>query len=98
MSEPMWTRGSWTAIDPEDDDGPLIDVVSYDAEGGRVMIASIAESTTEIEEDEPNIRLIAAAPDLYAALEALVKHHGNELYEGLRVQAELALAKARGES
>ena len=47
------------------------------------------------EDDKANAHLIAAAPDLYAALEALQGEISNELWQS--VDAGYALKKARGE-
>lgn len=48
---------------------------------------------------EPNARLIAAAPDLLAAIKAMVEHYGDhddDFSAEARAQARAALAKAEG--
>ena len=51
----------------------------------------------EMEQMRANAALIAAAPDLYAALERALHWHPNDTASDLVAVAEAALAKARGE-
>jgi hypothetical protein len=102
MSERKHTPGPW-AVDYSDD-GPLIYT-------GELLIASVSGSTEHIEVQgldeqttEANASLIAAAPDLLAALEQLLDHgERRNLYyergEDAEVvgQARAAIAKARGQ-
>ena len=94
MTERKWTPGPWVAdtTDPSD-------VVIWCANeefvanvgGGRVQPASVA-----FDADAHNAHLIAAAPDLYEALEACkVFCDSDGMVNGVNVRA--ALAKARGE-
>lgn len=65
---------------------------------GRKMIVHVG-GCCEPAEQEANTRLIAAAPDLYAALETLVAQFGptpSEDHVGLG-EARAAIAKAKGE-
>lgn len=60
-----------------------------------------ADSKKHVSEIEANMRIIAAAPDLLAALEAIIKMIGPYAGQG-RMDAEIAaaraaIAKARGE-
>lgn len=89
---PNWTPGPWRV-------GTHHQILST---GGDNRCAGIVSynSWMGIEEAEANAHLIAAAPDMYAALEQLVNtaasyqpHFYNELK-----QARAALAKARGET
>ena len=102
MSAPKWTPGPWIAFDRTGDDGPLIDVFKQREEGIVDLITSIAESECSIEEDEGNIHLIAAAPDMYAALEHAIKDAEDSRGDcgGYAIDVDecrAALAKARGE-
>ena len=50
------------------------------------------------EEDRANAALIAASPELYAALDAMLHCSGAEMWAEATTAGEKALAKARGES
>jgi hypothetical protein len=81
------TPGPWVArqvgLSGPNDDEPVYEV---NGDGGRVVVADCLE--------EANARLIAAAPDLLEALEAMASYGRTpETYE----QAIAALEKARGE-
>lgn len=84
------TPGPWKATGKE---------VGTDYEATHGMVASIIGMPNRWE-TEANARLIAAAPDLYAAVEALLALHADD---GTRDDvpewkaARAALAKARGE-
>lgn len=69
-----------------------------DADGG--LIATTGYRVTAIDDqDAPNARLIAAAPDLLAALEGLIRHEVN-ISGAARAyvhDARVAVAKAKGE-
>lgn len=87
------TPGPWTA--PE---GPFVGghyVGTEDAD-----IAERADWPLEFTaEQEANARLIAAAPELYEALERLlVEHDGNYRTSTAVDAARAAIAKARGEA
>ncbi len=64
--------------------------------------AHVQDWHTPIAELEANARLIAAAPDLLAALSSLIekayKQDWNEHYPEQLTAAEAAIAKARGEA
>jgi hypothetical protein len=96
MSAPAFTPGPWTFNDPwagfssiTDADGKLIFGI---ARGDP-------DETQPVPVCEANARLIAAAPELYEALNALLTYVAGFDREGLPVfeQSAAALAKARGE-
>lgn len=69
MSE--YTEGPWHVADNDTDSGCKI----INAEGRTVALSN--PPGPPVEECQANARLIAAAPDLLAALEALVNRHQN---------------------
>jgi hypothetical protein len=89
---PKWTPGPWTNCNDS--------FIEADVSGKVV----VEEMNTEIEfmEDEEitaNANLIAAAPDLYEALEAILEErYENSELDPLVNDARAALAKARGEA
>ncbi len=100
MSNPKWTPGPWSYVPAEE--------LSHDAPGFHVVVALggiiggeaddpvwVIEDATNIA-GEANAHLIAAAPDLYAALEAVVAIADRRTVEFDAARA--ALAKARGHS
>jgi len=104
MTEKKWSKWPWVAIDPYGDGGPEIDIMSANA----VMLASIGDSNAPIEEDMANVPLIAAAPELYDALESAVNDIERWLAANPQVMpgswshqiltaGKQALAKATGE-
>lgn len=85
MSE--WTPGPWVAVNERDVDT---------ADGKCIAIMGVG-----VDEFEANAHLIAAAPDLYEALAAIMNHHASKVLFGNRQMADNAwnaLAKARGEA
>lgn len=103
MSERKWTPGPWTSVDHSWSDSGIY------GGGRRIAGLSIRDEATEeneatlTKEMTANATLIAAAPDLYRALEEA--KHLLELYEqdatGEAFNSPLinnALAKARGET
>ena len=102
MSESKHTPGPWTV--DWSDDGPLIYT-------GDLLIASVSGSTEHVEVQgldgettEANAWLIAAAPDLLAALERILARvetlnlfaeHGEDAK--VVEQARAAIAKAQGQ-
>ena len=82
-----FTQGEWYV--PETDCNTPLQVVGRDAKRGIIVFNDEFNK-----EDKANAHLIAAAPDMYRALEALVKGEG--LPPGQTI--ERILAKARGES
>ncbi len=92
MSEPKWTPGPWSAHEAKF--GWEV-VVGERPLYGKSITGWGAVSTTEA-----NARLIAAAPELYEALEALRPYFEGEHYPDHPhcVLIRAALAKARGET
>ena len=87
----MHTKGKWTKSD-----GAILSecVNSY---GNFIVVAIERERTTE---DEDNLTLIAAAPDLLAACEkalnVLKSEPACDIYTAHRDVLEAAIAKAKG--
>ena len=100
-----WTyhRGSWGFHgDPDEDSGFHFLLGGEEASGVEEIIGYAdmlyPDDGQQYEEAEANARLIAAAPDLLAALEAWLAWDG-EIREtpSPRIMAEAAIAKAKGE-
>lgn len=93
MSEPKWTKGPWYVRTEDDDWGcdtfvETMDDVLFDVRPAKGPSWQMA-----------NARLIAAAPDLYAALDGLLGLlDAGSLYEPQAYAARAALAKARGQA
>jgi len=91
MSKPPFTPGPWYIYQHPMTPEPLwFDIFVADEHGSFEV--DIAENVTGA-----NARLIAAAPDLYEALEAVMGSHGEQLHDAFD-DAHKALAKARGEA
>jgi hypothetical protein len=88
MSETKWTPGPWQTEENH--------IVAGAVRVAVVDTPNIHGGVDWIECDY-NARLIAAAPDLYAALSALLDDVGRTNSMPGAVQARAALAKARGE-
>lgn len=90
MSAPKFTPGPWA-----------FEKWFYGGHGYRIYSARGAHSiagTSGHPYDFANAQLIAAAPDLYAALETLVGWFADDDYDFQKLDdARAALAKARGE-
>lgn len=101
MTERKWTPGPWVYRPHKYDDWGLV----RGSDDYPVASASICRATEEEKDNcrrdhrdpaEANAHLIAAAPDLYEALEYLLNNA--DLTRGDKIVAREALAKARGES
>lgn len=99
MSDTKWTPGPWVV-------GDCAMAVIVEGSGGRVgypaksgTIASICDGEYIENTNKYDAHLIAAAPELYDALERLVAHVecGGAANADIEVALD-ALAKARGES
>ena len=118
MSDTRWTPGPWRvemgysdwglprshAVVP--DDGSKFDFDSMIAEVHSLQPYCAGESRVNIEKactDIANARLIAAAPDLYEALDSILLSFSHEHLDHISggdcgSKARAALAKARGKS
>lgn len=95
MTERKWTPGPWLVEVDESSQVeryPMIASENYGVVGSEGMYGVI-------ETDYANAHLIAAAPDLYEALESLVRDYDiGEMTDTPELDAaNAALAKARGE-
>ena len=70
--------------------------IVYAGHDYAICNCEVYHSKITIDESNANARLIAAAPELYKMLDLIVKNV--ELSNNLRIEAELALKKARGEA
>lgn len=70
-----WTPGPWEAAD-------RVVVVTQATHGYSTWIANAAVGGASGEEQSANARLIAASPDLYAALEAMLDHYVSTVNSG----------------
>lgn len=80
------TKGPWTYERQEQDNGDIYFAVH----------AHDYEFITNVYESEANARLVAAAPDLLAALEVLTKHDVNFRTGPEQAAARAAIKKATG--
>ena len=94
FTDTSWTPGPWTAhpVDPVDAD-------DYDIRGaGGQMVATVDWSSRP----EQDATLIAAAPELYEALKAILEHYNIDMF-GSEKEIQLytngfnALSKASGD-
>lgn len=92
MSAPKFTPGPWDVIKPRDTGGWGLCVAHTGVPG--VIVARIPGRS--INTREANAQFIAAAPDMYAAIEEVARGD-SDCCDSLRLLARAALAKARGE-
>ncbi|WP_422028218.1 hypothetical protein [Roseovarius sp.] len=107
MSERKWTKGPWEAALERGCHGVIAHALP---EGGANFVALVGNDADTAEREPSrfaNAHLIAAAPELYEALEKAVtaiewwqEEHGccHGATDGELEQAAAALAKARGEA
>ena len=97
MSERKWTKGPWEAALERGCHGVIAHALP---EGGANFVALVGNDA-DTPEKEPsrfaNAHLIAAAPELYEALDRMVALFMTENGEDV-AGARAALAKARGET
>lgn len=92
------TPGPWFVVDRGSKGNPMMSVMAERIRGKgpshEVAICATGDSPQEME--DANARLIAAAPELLAALHAVVCQPGFEPDEPYGVQVLAAIAKAEG--
>ena len=101
--QPKWTQGPWPIKPTGDFKRIVIGDGLVDGPGGY-EVAEVYSDDCDRDEAMANAHLIAAAPDLYAALEELADlmdavRAGDYTPDSFTCQpAQIALAKARGET
>ena len=96
--QPKWTKGPWPIKPTGDFKRIVIGDGLVDGPGGY-EVAEVYSDDCDRDEALANAHLIAAAPDLYAALDGLLGLlDAGSLYEPQAYAARAALAKARGET
>lgn len=100
MSAPGTTPGPWS-VERVDYDLYGLDA-SFEVNAGRMTVVQthmreIKREGEWLAVDEANCNLIAAAPDLYAALDAMASEYGH-LHSLSGDMARAALSRARGEA
>lgn len=94
MSEPKFTPGPWFI-----NDWPQANTDITIGGAGIPLIAKVPLRDVSINGQKANAHLIAAAPELYAALDAIMEYPGNNLMAvDITNAAKAALRKARGEA
>jgi len=93
-STPKWTPGPWTYTPI-----PGYQYVVEIDRPGQILLITTVPLGREVEV-AANMRLAAAAPEMYAALEGILSMPGMEFIHGDKLvdPVRKALAKARGES
>ena len=89
----VWTQGPWEVLDHP------TETCRIRAPHNGMEIGTVF--CTDLEDGAANARLIAAAPELYEALQGILeigkRDMSNPKYDGYFNTAKAALAKARGE-
>jgi hypothetical protein len=106
MSEPVFTPGPWTACFTLENRIPLSFEITANPHGSvRPIVACTWDYSIGREETETlkaNAYLIAAAPELYEALEGMCdangEFHASKYSSEAGIKARAALAKARGDA
>ena len=86
MAEPKYTKGPWENVDD----------AYIEAANGTVVVNEMNTALPD-EQITANAHLIAAAPELYEALEAMLRFGDIGSRAAAEIKAHAALAKARGE-
>lgn len=101
MSDQKWTHGPWEVYPIVDVELPCAGVCEVEGryETFTIMAPYASSDDTAYEEPLPVAHLIAAAPELYEALEhAVASQPQDDSCEAWVSDARAALAKARGET
>ena len=93
MTETKWTKGPWNLVWWGNEQYPYPLSILADGDGAWIARDGTVSSVA-------NAHLIAAAPDLYAALDGLIAPGDGGVFatRNLIDAAKAALAKARGEA
>ena len=97
MSETEWTVGPYR-VTHNGANTYRAEIVAMSRRGTDVVVARIPTPNRSPEQCAGNAALFAAAPDMYAALDALVSGSWIKGESGLVSVARAALARARGET
>jgi CTP:molybdopterin cytidylyltransferase MocA len=96
MSETKWTPGPWFVVNCGTKDEPMMSVkaarIAGESPRHEVAICATGDSPQAME--NANARLIAAAPDLYEALKAIVGIAGNSFIQTRHGGQVIAAARA----
>lgn len=96
MTSAPWTPGPWTVHKSRTTDD--VGIIG----GGGCLAECFSEirrkNENAVREQEANAHLIAAAPDLYAALDAIIDGRMWSMSDNKFGAAKAALAKARGQA
>ena len=97
MSDAKHTPGPWV-VEDERYHGPNWAIIgSADTAGWHAFVrVAVQLDNKPSDEGEANARLIAAAPDLLAALQFVMSAHGEQLHDAFD-DAHKAIAKATGQ-
>lgn len=90
------TPGPWRINAVMREYGNKLEIAHEEISVTSVTVAGKGNKTSITPEQEANARLIAAAPDLLAALEAMVSAKGFDQEAAALIKASEALAKAKG--
>lgn len=99
--QPKWTPGDWAGKGQTSEDDVFCGTMHRICADGAwlAFVPTWKDNPDEASEAEANAHLIAAAPDMYAALDGLLGLlDAGSLYEPQAYAARAALAKARGQA
>ena len=99
--QPTWTKGPWAGKGQTSEDAVFCGTMHRICADGTwlAFVPTWKDNPDEASEAEANAHLIAAAPDMYAALDGLLGLlDAGSLYEPQAYAARAALAKARGQA
>ncbi len=97
IDQPKWTKGPWAAKWSKYEEDNFI--VQAGMPSNRVLAQFDGDGDGPDDQSLADAKLIAAAPDMYAALDGLLGLlDAGSLYEPQAYAARAALAKARGQA
>ena len=103
MTQVKHTPGPWVAIGPSSPSGHILEFIIDNPERHaqiakvQVSVSSISDWYAPAQDLEANARLIAAAPDMLEALQAVVSAYENGGMIEPIFMARAAIARATGE-